>query len=229
MRTSPLKFIGLACLFVLAIIQWYIMRMEPNPRYGKVFYALGRECEENGCATNTQVYYFKRAVFYDPNLSDAYYRLGKIYGRNGQHGKEIEFYQKAGQLDHTNAEVYFQMGLDHFQKGELDHAIRCLLQSDRRKPSSPDTFYYLARAYDEKGMYKEAAYYYVTLLVWGSPRSAEVCQRIWSISKIPGQFPVVTGQLMMLRHAPQYDLWEQIDAYLKTDRVPEFMRGWGHE
>lgn len=211
------------CALILVLIHWHITRVAPNPRYGKIFYRLGLECEKE-CTTNKRLYYFKRAVFYDPNLSDAYYHLGTIYGRDGRHKEEIEAYKKAVQLDHTNGEAYFKVGLDYFQKGEFDQAIRYFLQSDRQKPSEHDTFYYLAKAYDQKGMYTEAAYHYVTLMVWGSPRSAEVCERAWSISKIPGQFQMVTTQFMMLWNAGQHDLWKQTDQYIKTDQRPEFMR-----
>jgi len=215
----------LVCASILVLIHWHITRVALNPRYGKIFYRLGLECEKE-CATNERLYYFKRAVFYDPNLSDAYYQLGTIYGREGRHKEEIESYKRNVQLDWTNGEAYFKVGLDYFQRGEFDQAIRHFLQSDRRRPSAHDTFYYLAQSYDRKGMYPEAVYYYVTLIVWGSPRSAEICERIWSISKIPDQFQMVTKQLMMLwnGNAGQYELWKQIDQYIKTDQRPEFMR-----
>ncbi len=221
------RLLNIGCLLVLVsvlvLVHWYITRFAPNPRYGKIFYRTGVECEKK-CAANERIYYFKRAVFYDPNLSDAYYQLGAIYEQEGRHKEAIEAYKQAVQLDYTNGEAYFKVGLSCFQKGEFDRAIRYFLQSDRRKPSAHDTFYYLAKAYDRKGMYLEATYYYVTLLIWGSPRSAEICERIWSISKIPDQFQMVTTQLMMLWNANQHELWKEIDRYIKTDQEPEFLR-----
>jgi len=218
LRSALLIFFSLT-----ALIHFYFNRTTLNPHYGKVFYKLGLECQDR-CSLNKQLFYFQKAVFYDPNLTDAYYRLGIIYGRNGQHKEKIESYRKVTQLDHFNGEAYFQIGFDHFQKGEFDYAIRYFLQSDRYKSNAHDVFYYLAKTYDSKGMYKEAVYYYVTLIIWGSPRSGEICERVWAISKIPDQLEMVTTQLRVLFGPYQQDLWKQIDQYLITDQMPEFMR-----
>ncbi|MBI3617423.1 MAG: tetratricopeptide repeat protein [Candidatus Omnitrophica bacterium] len=194
--------------------------MTPNPYDGKVFYRLGLECQ-NKCSLNKQLAYFRKAVFYDPNLSDAYDQLGAIYNKEGQYKQKIKSYQRVVQLDHTNAEAFFNVGLYYLQKGELDYALRYLLQSNRYRPGSDDTFYYIANAYDQKGMYEKAAFYYITLIIWRSPRSQEVCERIWTISKISGQQQMVLDRLWIaMRDAGMYPVWEQIDQYIKTDRYP---------
>ena len=102
--------------FLAGLIHFYFNRMTLNPHYGKVFYKLGRECQ-NKCSLNKQLSYFQKAVLYDPNLNDAYYRLGIIYGQKGQKEKEFMSYKKVAALDYTNADAYFKIGFYYFQKG----------------------------------------------------------------------------------------------------------------
>lgn len=213
-----LKSALLLFFFPIVLIHFYISRTAINPHYGKVFYRLGLECQ-NKCSLNKQLAYFRKAVFYDPNLSDAYHQLGVIYGKKGQHEKEIESYKKAAQLNHADSEAYFRLGLHYFQAGELDYALRYLSQSDRDKPGSDDTFYYIAKTYDKKGMYKDAIHYYISLISNSSPRSPEIFERIRAISMFPDQREMVLTQLRVrLWDNGLRDLWYKIDQYLKTDQ-----------
>lgn len=214
LRSAVLIFFSLA-----ASIHFYFNRTTLNPHYGKVFYKLGLECQD-GCGLEEQLSYFRKAVFYDPNLTDAYHQLGVIYGKKGQHEKEIESYKKAAQLNHADGEAYFKLGLYCFQKEELDYALRYLSQSDRYKPGSYDTFYYMAKAYDRKGMYKEAVHHYVTaLIISGSPRSPEIFERIRAIFMLPDHREMVLIYLKVrVWDNGLRDLWYKIDQYLKTDQ-----------
>lgn len=218
-----LKSIFLIFLFLTVLIHSYINRTTINPHYGKVFYKLGRECQ-NKCSLNKQLSYFQKAVFYDPNLSEAYYELGIIYGKRSQYKEEIDSFQRLTQLDHTNAEAYLKAGVAYLKNGELDRALRYVRQSDRFKPNQPDTIYYLAKVYDQKEMYPEAVYHYVAAIILGSPRLAEICERIWFISKIPNQLQMVFEHLMMIKTTGRDALWEEIDQYIKTDNPPGFRR-----
>ena len=215
-------------LFSLAVlIHFYFNRTTLNPRYGKVFYKLGLECQ-NKCSLNKQLSYFQKAVFYDPNLKDAYYQMGIIYGKQGESEKEFVSYKKVATLDYANVDVHFKVGRYYFEKGEWDYALRCFLQSNRYKPGSYDTLNYLAQSYEKKQMYKEAVHYYVPVVGGRTHLSAEACKRIWHISKIPGQSKMVSDEVYRIYDsAEQGKLWEQIDRYLETDQVPEFMQKFG--
>lgn len=226
----PGRFLRSALLFffsLAALIHFYFNRTTINPHYGKAFYRLGRECQDK-CGLDEQLFYFQKAAFYDPNLTDAYYRLGIIYGKQGQIEKEFVAYKKTAALDHTNADAYFKVGRYHFEKGELEYALRYFLHSDRHKPGSYDpTLYYIAQIYEKKQMYNDAVRYYVRLLTRNSSFLAEVSEKIWRVSKIPDQQGVVLDEVYKMRgsgNKEQEKLWEQIDQYLRTDQVPEFMR-----
>lgn len=215
LRPAVLIFFSLA-----ALIHFYFNRTTLNPHYGKVFYRLGRECQDK-CGLDEQLSYFQKAVLYDPNLNDAYYRMGIIYGKQGQMAKEFAAYQKTAALDHTNADAYFKAGRTYFKNGAWDYAVRYLLQSNRHKPGSQDTFNYLARSYEKRQMYKEAAHYYVSVVSGQTFLSAEACQGLWRISRVLGQREMVLDEVYKMHGNP---LWEQVDRYLRKNQVPEFMR-----
>ncbi len=220
--TTVKSIIGI-CVSLFLVMCIYVNRTARNPYYGKAFQRLAWECQ-NGCDSNKRFRYLQKAVYYDPNLSDVYYQLGTIYNRQGNYEKAIELYKKVVALDYTNADAYFKVGLYYFQKGELDYALRYFLQSDRHKQSSHDTIYYMATIYDKNKMYKDAVFHYIRLVSWGSPYSAELCDRIWRISKIPDQYKMVLDKVYQLHHNGQRELFEQVDQYIRTDQVPEFMR-----
>lgn len=229
MSSRFLRFVFLAFFLLAALIHFYFNRTTLNPYYGKIFYKLGMECQvDSSCSFGKQLSYFKKAIFYDPNLSDAYYQLAMIYGKNGQHKEEIESYEKVALLDHTNGQAYFNVGSHYFQNGELDYALRYFLQSNRYKAGSHDTFYYMARIYEKKQMYKDAVPYYGALVLVGYPLSAEICERLGRISKIPDYYGLVLDEILKIRaNKEKEELWKQIDRYIRTDQVPEFMRNPG--
>ena|SRR3989338_5985025 len=223
MHTTTVKSIIGICVSFFLVMCIYVNRTARNPHYGKAFQRLALECQ-NGCDPNKRFRYLQKAVYYDPNLSDVYYQLGIIYGKQGNYEKEIESYKKVTTLDYANADAYFKMGFYYFQKGELDYALRYFLQSDRYKQGSHDMIYYMATIYDKNEMYKAAVFHYIRLVSDGSPHSAELCERIWRISNILGQYEMVLDKVYQLHHNGQRELWEQVDQYIRTDQVPEFMR-----
>ena len=212
-------------LFSLAVlIHFYFNRTTLNPRYGKAFYKLGLECQ-NKCSLNKQLSYFQKAVFYDPNLNDAYYQMGIIYGKKSQNEKEFMSYKKVAALDHTNADAYFKIGLYYFKKRELDHALRSFLQSYRYNPNADDTLYYMAETYYKKKMFREAVSCYLGLISRRSHFSVQVCEEIGRISRIPDQHGMVLDAIdKMHGNRGQEKLWEQVDQYMRTGEVPDFMR-----
>lgn len=224
MCTTTVKSIIGVCVSLFLVTCVYVNRTARNPHYGKAFQKLALECQ-NDCDLNKRFRYFQKAVYYDPNLSDVYYQLGIIYGKQGNYEREIESYKKVTTLDHANADAYFKIGFYYFQRGELDYALRYFLQSKRYKPGSHDTFYYIARTYEKKQMYRDSVIYYVGLFAGGSPFAAEACGRIWRISKILDQYEMALDEVNRMRRSnkEQEKLWEQIDRYLRTDDVSEFI------
>lgn len=211
----------LVCLIFIFFLHWYLTRMTPNLYYGKVFYKLGMECQDK-CSLDKQLSYFRKAVFYDQNLKDAYYQMGIIYGKQGQVEKEIVFYKKLAALDHANADVYSKVGRYYFEKGEWDYALRYFLQADRYK-SIDEVVYWIAGMYENKGKYKEAIFQYARLITRDSVFVAQACERIKRISKLPDQQGVVLDQIYQLLHWPRSELWKQMEQYLLTDQIPEFI------
>lgn len=220
---KPIQSIIIIVCLSFLIIYIYNNRTARNTHYGKVFQRLALECQGE-CDTNKRFYYFQKAVYYDPNLSDAYYQLAIMYGNQGRYEREIESYKKVTELDHRNHRAHFKIGLYHFLKGELEGALRYFLQSQRYQHDSHDTYYYMGRLYEQKGMYEEAVIRYRLLIVLGSAFTGEACRRMWHISKLPGQYDMVLSHVEKLKKSPRGELWEPIDRYLKTDQMPKFMK-----
>lgn len=165
-----IKLTLLASLIFIIFLHWYITRMTPNLYYGKVFYKMGMECQYK-CSLDKRLSYFRKAIFYDQKLKDAYYQMSIIYGKRSQVEKEIVFYKKLAALDHTNADVYYKVGRYYFEKGEWDYALRYFLQADRYK-SVDEMVYWIAGMYENKGKYNEAIFQYARLITRDSAFAA---------------------------------------------------------
>lgn len=223
LKSKLIKFGVPASLVLLVFLHFYVTRVSKNLHYGKVFYHLGLECQDK-CTPHKQLAYFRKAIFYDPNFTEAYYQMGILYGREGQAQKAFASYKRVAMLDHRNADAYFRTGFYYLQKEYPDQALRYLLHSERYNPDPDDMVYWLAETYYRKKMYQEAAAHYLRLLTRGSPFSTKACRRVWQMSKIPGQYRVISDEVYRIRiHEKFLGLWEQIDRYLKTDQIPEFM------
>jgi len=209
---NTVKLTTLICALLSLIAYGYINHLHRNPHYGKVFYKLGIQCQ-NECSPKKRHRYFQKAAYHDPNLIDANYQLGIIYGEKGDYEKEIEYYKKITQLDHMHHNAYFRVALHYFQKGEMEYAERYLMQAGQGRHDIDEISYYTAKVYDSKGMYEEAVDLYIYNMVRRTVYSAEVCERIWEISKIPGQFNVVMkhiNNLLGVGAIKQEKLWQQV-------------------
>jgi len=49
--------------------------------------------------------------------------LGLAFGGMGEHGKETECYQRALELNPKNADIWYNMGVAHYELGEYKKAI----------------------------------------------------------------------------------------------------------
>jgi len=223
MPVKPSKLIIFFCVIFSLALYSYSSRIVRNKHYGKVFFKLGLQCQDE-CSPKKKFRYFKKAIYHDPNLFDAYYHMGVIYGQQKNYGKEIEYYEKAIKLDHNNADAYLKVGLYYFQKGEFDYAIRYLLQFDSLVHDRYDIYHFLAQAYEKSEIYEKALDWYSYLIIGSVPHLAEACENIWRISKVPGQYDMVLEyiQAFVLRgHVGLDDIWKSIEESILLDKIPE--------
>lgn len=160
MRKNIEKCVGLSIVAVFICTFSYRQKVDVSPPYGRIFYKLGMECEGN-CSLDRQIKYFKKSVRYDPNLSPSYYQLAVLHEKKGKYQEALDFYRIVTRLDHAHNTAYFKVGLDYFQKRELERALRYFLQAfkhnDVYHEFHKSVFYhYLARVYELKKDYREA-------------------------------------------------------------------------
>lgn len=226
MNKSSVKFVILICALISMTAYGYSNHIDRNPHYGKEFHKLGMQCQDE-CSPEKKLRYFQKAVYHDPGLIDAYYQMGIIHGQQGNEKKEIEYYQKITQLDHRHHNAHFKVALHYLQTREFDYAVRYLMQAGQSGHDAYVIDYYTAQAYEGKGMYDEAVDLYTSHMIGRSYYSAEACERIKQISKIPGQYDVVMKHINLLLGMgalKQEKLWQQVDEYIRTDKVPDFVR-----
>ena len=123
-----------------------------NSHYARLFYEMGVNCKDH-CPLSKQEEYFRKAVFYDPNMRQAYYFLGEVYEKKGDRKKAFQSFLKA--LDRRSGRTYSKVGMYYFQKKEFELAVRHFWSADA------DVNYYIGKIFEMKGQYQSAEYHYM--------------------------------------------------------------------
>ena len=213
--------ICLSLLIFASVFFCYLRRTTLNPRYGEVFYAIGRDCRR--CPVQERLNYFTKALSYDPNLSKAYYELGDIYEARGETEKAFELYLKAATLDYRYAEAYWKVGYAYYRKGDFAAAFRYLLPAYRYDSGQADTNYYLGLLYEMKKQYKEAKGHYLKILC-PNPRCAQALARVGALLHFLNMDPHAISVIGDLRNMQRDDLADQLQRFLETNQYPEYMK-----
>lgn len=211
-------------LIVYIFLFFYVKRRVLNPQYARVFYNWSVQCVIN-CPPKEQLKYFKRAIHYNPNFSDAHFQLGKVYQKLGNDEKAVESYRRATELDHTHWRAYFQMGYHYFKKRELSHALRYLAQAYRQEASS-EVNYYLGRIYEERKDYKQAISYYQLIMDRQSQQYDRALVRTGALYHILGLTDDTIKKIKELRAGPRLDWADQLQRFIETNQYPEFLKDW---
>lgn len=212
--------ICLLLLIVFSIFFCYLRRTTLNPRYGEVFYAIGRDCR--GCSVQKRLNYFFKALSYDPNLSKAYYELGDIYGDRGEAEKAFQLYLKATTLDHRYADAYWKVGYAYYRKGDFDAAFRYLLPAYLYDSNRADANYYLGLLYEMKKQYDDAVGHYLKIKC-PNPHCAEVLARVGALLHLLNKDPHAMSVVEDLQRMQRNDLAGQLENFIKTNEYPEYM------
>ncbi len=98
----------------------------------------------------------QRAYDLDPNDTESLLYLAHFYSNLGRHEKAIEFGQKARKLDPLTINRNALAGQFLFYAGRYDDSISSLRETIEMNPNHWLPRMFIARAYIEKGMYREA-------------------------------------------------------------------------
>lgn len=213
LRKNIQKNIGLLAIVLFLLVFGFQAKRKMSPGYGRVYYRLGNECQDQ-CSLNKQIRYFKKAVEYDPNLSKAHYRLANLYEQAGNQEKAVNSYEAVTRLDHTHNIAYFKVGFDYFQKGDADLALRYLKHAFKHRSTyskfNDEIIYYLAGVYEAKDDLKKAIFYYEEAAErrYNYPKIYFMLNRLYLQSD--AQY-VALQQIKKLRTLKENDLADQLE------------------
>ncbi len=91
----------------------------------------------------------------DPNSALAHYHLGFAYGMEGQTGKEIQEYERAVALGLITFDLFLNLGVARFERGDLVGATE-LLQTASNLADRPEVHFNLGLVYERRRMLREA-------------------------------------------------------------------------
>jgi tetratricopeptide (TPR) repeat protein len=99
---------------------------------------------------------YLRAIELDPNYSDAYRNLGRIYEITGQREKALAAFKRAVTTDRQFYRTYQYLGGFYLRQYRYSDAVEPLRQAVALAPDEYEPQYYLADAYQLLGRYREA-------------------------------------------------------------------------
>jgi superkiller protein 3 len=86
-----------------------------------------------------------------PGMARIYLNVVVFFNaQNQEAGKEIEYIERAIQLDPENYGNYYGLGIAYYRKGDYDKAIDCFFRFTQNNPDCASTFYGLGLAYNSK-------------------------------------------------------------------------------
>ncbi len=138
---------------------------EANP--GQAHYALGVVYAGKGDVARAAEEY-RRALSYDPGLSQAYVNLGSIHGDQGEHELALEYYRMALENGADSAFVIYNIGIEYHNQGQLDLAGKNYELSLSMRDDNPGAHYLLGEIYRRKEMLEDAIREYQSTIRWDS-------------------------------------------------------------
>ena len=103
------------------------------------------------------VLYFQTALLYTPALVDAHYNQALVFEQLGWTPAAIQGYLATLRHDPGHADAHNNLGILLAETNRLDAAIEHFLAAVQARPQDAEVRLNLARAYDAKGLAKEAA------------------------------------------------------------------------
>jgi arylsulfatase A-like enzyme/Tfp pilus assembly protein PilF len=93
----------------------------------------------------------QQALREDPNIIEAYSRLGNIYTKAGRHADAVTAYKRALALDPEHLQSTFNLALSYRALGQVDEAIVGFERTAQLDPRSGRTHFQLADIYMQRG------------------------------------------------------------------------------
>ena len=92
----------------------------------------------------------EQMVKLEPNETQNYFQLSKIYEDMGEYEKAEAELVKARQAKPSDPAVYMQMAGYYNRQGQFDKTMEALHERAKREPNNPEVYHYIATYYWEK-------------------------------------------------------------------------------
>lgn len=92
---------------------------------------------------------YRRAVQYDPSLSNAFTNLGNLLFKRGRLAEAEECYARALRVDPEQPEAFYNLGFLLYDRGEVQRAIDNFERALATDPSFADAHFNVAMAYQD--------------------------------------------------------------------------------
>ncbi len=148
-----------------------------NP--GQAHYTLGVIYADKGEIEKAEEQY-KKAVDYNPGLSEAYVNLGSIYGDRGDHQMALYYYRTALKQGADSAFVLYNIGIEYHNQGLLDQAEESYRQSLSLRDENPKAHYLLGEILLRKNILNRAIEQYESAVSY-DPQYAMAFHRLGTI------------------------------------------------
>jgi serine/threonine protein kinase/Tfp pilus assembly protein PilF len=99
---------------------------------------------------------YKRAIELSPNYATAHHWYGESLAGLGRFDESFTEYNRALELDPLSLAISTDLGMAYYYARQYDRAIEHLKKLIELDPNYVRTHFYLARVYEEKGMFEEA-------------------------------------------------------------------------
>ena len=130
----------------------------------------------------------------DRRLEGVYYDLGKLYTQQGKYPEAIAVLRDALDIDGTDADALFALGVAYQKQNDHDNAVREFEEALRFDPFFGDPYQGLATSYAALGKTKEAAYAQA-MVTFTQGNYAEAATRLEAVI---GQSPNLTKAYLSL-------------------------------
>jgi len=159
LRKRKNKQIVFVFIIMFILFNAYVSKRTKNPRYGKVFYEFARKCShDDKCHIDKQIQYYRKAVFYNPNLPNPLHQFGIFLETNGKEDKAFDLYKKACFADFQYTYAQIDLGRFYLRKGKIQLAKRHIAIGYKYRNAYNRVLanYYMARIDEEEKNYKRA-------------------------------------------------------------------------
>lgn len=214
-KNIVIPFLGIVVILTL----WYGEKTKRIPQYGTTFYEMGLHCKGQ-CGQDKKIYYFNKAIHYDPDLSGPNYQLALIYEKMGDDAKASKYYRRAADLAPWNIFAAYHAGCQYFREGSYEYARRHFLRCYQRIGCPDDVDYYLARTYDRTNRYEMASRHYSATAVLHKELSHEAYSRwieLRPLYEYPGAWSF-SREIGRLRDLSRHDLADQLEKLVKKSQ-----------